>query len=108
MRVAILLGFVAACLAAFLGLEKLIGFLIWMSGCVLVFAYPNFPLRATGWLSFYMLLSFLALLASLTAARTSISSALASDLVVGVFFTLFLFGVLQFELVAAYTYCLRD
>jgi len=106
MRVAILLGFVAACLAAFLGLEKLIGFLIWMSGCVLVFAYANFPLRAKGWLSFYMLLSFLALLASLTAARTSISSALGSDLVVGVFFTLFLFGVLQFELGAGSTYYL--
>jgi len=98
MRVAVPLGVVVAGLAAFLGLDKLIGFLVWMSGCALVFACRKFQLRAKGLLFFYLLLSALILFGCLSAARTAIAPMLGRDLVVGIAFTLFLFGVLQREL----------
>ena len=98
LRVAVPFGVVVAGLAAFLGLDKLIGFLVWMSGCALVFAYRKFQLRAKGLLFFYLLLSALVLFGCLSAARTPIASMLGSDPAVGIAFTLFLFGVLQLEL----------
>src|SRR5436309_15774515 len=45
-HVAIPLSAMGVCLAAFLGFDKFIGFLIWMSGCALVFACGKFQLRA--------------------------------------------------------------
>jgi peptidoglycan/LPS O-acetylase OafA/YrhL len=101
MRVAISLGVVVACLAAFLGLDKLMGFLVWMSGCALVFACSKFQLRTKSAVFFYLVLSVLVLFGCLSAARTSIASALGSDLAVGIAFTLFLFGVLQLKLAAS-------
>ena len=98
MRVAMPLGVVVACLAAFLGLDKLMGFLVWMSGCALVFACSKFQLRTKSVVFFYLVLSVLVLFVCLSAARTSIASMLGSDLAVGIAFTLFLFGVLQLEL----------
>src|SRR5207302_5645593 len=91
---------VVACLAAFLGLDKLMGFLVWMSGCALVFAYCKFQLRTKSTVFFFLFLvvSVLVLFGCLSAARTSIASMLGSDLAVGIAFTLFLFGVLQLEL----------
>jgi peptidoglycan/LPS O-acetylase OafA/YrhL len=97
MRVAIPLSAVVICLAAFLGLDKLIGFLIWMCGCGLVFTDAGFRLRAKGRLFFYLVTSALMLCGSLIAARTSIVTLPGSDLFVGIAFTLFLFGVLQLE-----------
>src|SRR5437899_8248525 len=44
-HVAIPLSAMGVCLAAFLGFDKFIGFLIWMSGCALVFACGTFQLR---------------------------------------------------------------
>src|SRR5207248_10027604 len=101
MRVAMPLGVVVACLAAFLGLDKLMGFLVWMSGCALVFACSKFQLRTKSVVFFYLLLSVLVLFVCLSATRTSIASALGSDLAVGIAFTLFLFGVLQLKLAAS-------
>jgi len=97
MRVAIPLSALVICLAAFLGLDKLIGFLIWMCGCGLVFTYSEFQLRGKGQVFFYLLTSSLILCGSLIAARTTIGALLGSDLSVGIAFTLFLFGVLQLE-----------
>lgn len=94
-RVAIPLTIAAICLTAFLGLEKLIGFFIWMSGCVLVFAYSKFRMRTNSWLFLYVFASFLVLWGTLVKARTSTSAVLGSDLAVGIAFTLFLFGILQ-------------
>jgi peptidoglycan/LPS O-acetylase OafA/YrhL len=96
-RIAIPLTASAVLLAVFLGSEKLIGFLIWMSGCALVLAYSRFRLRAKGGLIFYMLASFLILSGCLLAARRSSGLLVGSDLAVGIAFALFLFGVLQLE-----------
>src|SRR5438445_2297288 len=93
MRVAMPLGVVVACLAAFLGFDKLMGFLVWMSGCALVFACSKFQFRTKSVVFFYLLLSVLVLFVCLSAARTSIASMLGSDLSVGIAFLLFLVGV---------------
>jgi peptidoglycan/LPS O-acetylase OafA/YrhL len=97
MRTVIPLAALVFCLCFFLGLEKLIGFLIWISGCALVFAYSRMRLRAQGVVIVYMLASSVILGGCLLAARTVNGSALGSDLAVGIAFTLFLFGILQFE-----------
>jgi peptidoglycan/LPS O-acetylase OafA/YrhL len=98
LRVAGSLGVAVACLAAFLGPDKLIGFLVWMSGCALVLARCKFQFRAKSTVFFHLLLSVIILLVCLSAARTSPASRLGSDLAVGIAFTLFLFGVLQLDL----------
>ena len=41
LRLAVLLTVIAFCVAFFLGPDKLIGFLIWMSGCALLIAYSR-------------------------------------------------------------------
>ena len=98
MRVAAPLSIVAACLAAFLGPDKLIGFLVWMSGCALVYGCSKFQLQTKITVFLCLLLSAIILFACLSAARTSFASMLGSDLAVGIAFTLFLFGILQLEL----------
>jgi len=98
LRIAIPLSVMVACLAAFLGLDKLMGFLIWASGCALVFAYRRFQLQTKVSRFIYLLISSVFLFGCLTAARTLTAAALGSDLAVGIAFTLFLFGVLQLEL----------
>lgn len=94
-RTAILLTGLIFCLAFFLGLEKLIGFLIWLSGCALVFAYSKIRLRAKSGVIAYLLGATLILGGCLLSARAANGSALGSDLAVGIAFTLFLFGILQ-------------
>ncbi len=81
----------------FIGFDILIGFLIWMAGCALVFAYSRFRLRAKSGLIAYVSASSAILAACLFTARTSDGLALGSDLKVGIAFTLFLFGILQLE-----------
>jgi peptidoglycan/LPS O-acetylase OafA/YrhL len=97
LRAAIPLTALVFCLGFFLGLEKLIGFLIWISGCALVFAYSRMRLRAKGGVIFYILASSVILGGCLLSARTSNGAVLGSDLAVGMAFTLFLFGILQLE-----------
>jgi peptidoglycan/LPS O-acetylase OafA/YrhL len=97
LRRAIPLTIFACCLAVFLGWEKLIGFLIWLAGCVLVIAYSRLRLRAKRWLIPYALISSLALAVCLVTARTRETAAIGSDLAVGIAFTLFLFAVLQID-----------
>lgn len=96
-RAAIPLTALVFCLSFFLGLEKFIGFLIWTCGCALVFAYSRIRLQAKSQLTAYALASSLILGGCLFSARASAGSVLGSDLAVGTAFTLFLFGVLQFE-----------
>src|SRR2546426_427670 len=97
-HVAIPLSAMGVCLAAFLGFDKFIGFLIWMSGCALVFACGKFQLRAKVWLFLYLFIASIIFWSCLVAARTSIAAVLGTDLAVGIAFALFLFGVLQLEL----------
>jgi peptidoglycan/LPS O-acetylase OafA/YrhL len=97
-RRAILLTIIAVFLAIFVGSEILVGFLIWLAGAVLVLAFSNWGFLGKGWLILYILASSLVLSACLGAARTGYLVVLGSDLVVGIAFSLFLFGVLQMDI----------
>ena len=80
-------------LVIFLGVDKFIGFLIWMAGCGLVIAHARLrPVKH--WLIFYNLISVLALAICLIAARTGTPRVLGTDFAVGIAFALFLFSVL--------------
>lgn len=97
LRRAIPLTILAFGLAVFLGWEKIVGFFVWMAGCLLVIAHSKFQLRS-GWrLVLYTLASSLAFAACLAAARTGRLAAIGTDLPVGITFTLFLFGVLHMD-----------
>src|SRR5271156_433132 len=97
-RRAILLTILAVFLAIFVGSEILVGFLIWLAGAVLVFAFSNCAFFGKGWLILYFFVSSLVLAATLGAARTGYSVVLGSDLGVGIAFSLFLFGILQMDI----------
>lgn len=87
----------AGVVAAFIGREMLIGFLIWMAGCVLLVAYSKlreFPKR---WVAPYILVTSIILISCLVAARLGKSQLLGADLPVGLAFALFLFGILQID-----------
>ncbi|HET7839981.1 MAG TPA: acyltransferase [Terriglobia bacterium] len=87
----------AIVLAVFLGWTILIGFLIWMAGCILLVAYSKvreFPKR---WVGPYILVTSIILVSCLVAARLGKSKMLGADLPVGLAFALFLFGVLQID-----------
>lgn len=87
----------AIILAIFLGREMLIGFLIWMAGCVLLVAYSKlreFPKR---WVAPYILVTSIVLISCLVAARLGKGQVLGADLPVGLAFALFLFGILQID-----------
>ncbi len=94
-RLAIPFTILAVLLGFFLGLDKLIGFLIWLSGCALLLFYSK--VRLLSKLSALVTLSlFSALLgATLFASRTMWKDPGMSDLAVGFAFALFLFAVLQ-------------
>jgi peptidoglycan/LPS O-acetylase OafA/YrhL len=97
LRSAAPLTIAAFILAAFLGREMLIGFLIWMAGCVLLMAYSKlqgFPKR---WIALYILVTSIILISCLVAARLEKSQVLGGDLSVGLAFALFLFGILQID-----------
>lgn len=97
-RRAVLLVILAVFLMIFLGLEIVVGFLIWLAGAVLVLAYSKYRFSGKRWLIPYVVASSLALSVCLRAARTGNSAVLGSDLAVGIAFSLFLFGVLQTEI----------
>lgn len=86
---------VAAAVCVFIGLGILLGFLIWLMGCALVFAESKFELRSKVWVIFGLASSFLALCGFLAAVRIGKLAGVKSDLVVGMAFSLFLFFVLQ-------------
>jgi peptidoglycan/LPS O-acetylase OafA/YrhL len=97
LRRAIPLTIFAFGLTILLGWEKVVGFFVWMAGCILVIAHSRFRLRTGRRLILYALVSSLALAACLAAARTGRLAALGTDLPVGITFTLFLFGVLHMD-----------
>jgi len=101
MRRAVPLTILAACVAAFVGWTILLGFLIWLSGTVLVLAYSKCMLSSKSWLVPYTLASSVALALCLVAARTARSLVLGSDLAVGIAFSILLFAVLQMNFGAA-------
>ncbi len=97
LRRAVPLTVAAVVLAVFLGREMLMGFVIWMAGCVLLMAYSKlreFPKR---WVAPYIVFTLMILIACLAAARLGKSQVLGADLSVGLAFALFLFGVLQID-----------
>jgi len=94
-RAAILLSCLVVVIALFVGVEILIGFAIWLSGCALVFLYSKVPLRSRP-AAFASLCFFSLLLAgSLLASRSSWEAPHLEDLGVGFAFALFLYAVLQ-------------
>jgi peptidoglycan/LPS O-acetylase OafA/YrhL len=92
---AMLLTIFAAAVAAFVGWSILLGFLIWLSGTVLVLAYSKWTIRSKWTLLLYALLSSILLSLSLVAARTGSLAVLGNNLTVGISFSAFLFAVLQ-------------
>jgi peptidoglycan/LPS O-acetylase OafA/YrhL len=104
---AIALSALAGGVVYFLGTEKVIGFLVWMAGCVLVIMYCRFSLKPRAGLIVYLVASSLALAVWLIAARTGTLAPLGSDLFGGCAFALFLFGILQLSYGAHSDYYLR-
>lgn len=94
---AILLAFFALCIIVLLGPEKMVGFLIWLAGFVLVVACARFTISARPVQLACLFLSGLILGAALAAARLEKLSSLNSDLAVGLAFSVFLFAVLQLD-----------
>jgi peptidoglycan/LPS O-acetylase OafA/YrhL len=78
-----------------------------MTGCALLVAYSKIRLPANGWLFVCGLLSSLALIGCLIAARTGRSAVFGSDLAVGIACSLFLFGLLQLDFEPHYSYYSR-
>jgi peptidoglycan/LPS O-acetylase OafA/YrhL len=96
-RRAALLTMATVVLAAFVGWEMLIGFLIWMAGCVLLIAYSKLREFPKQWVALYILVASIVLISCLVAARLGNSRVLGADLSVGLAFALFLFGLLQID-----------
>ena len=96
-RLAIPATMLAFSVASFIGLGILFGFLIWLSGCALVVAHSQFRLQRRAPLTLYLLIASLGLFICLFAARTSRFGVLGNDLLVGLAFTFFLFGILQLD-----------
>jgi peptidoglycan/LPS O-acetylase OafA/YrhL len=95
---AIFLLLLAFTVAVFLHPAKLVGFLIWLAGCVLVISYSRLRIQTLARLIPYALISFFVFSICLFAARTGSWGMLGNDLAVGVGFSLFLFGVLQMDI----------
>lgn len=87
----------AIVLAIFIGRPMLIGFLIWMAGCVLLVAYSKLLECPKRWVAPYILVTSIILISCLVSARLEKSRILGSDLPVGLAFALFLFGILQID-----------
>jgi peptidoglycan/LPS O-acetylase OafA/YrhL len=97
MRAAIPFSILAVCVALFVGRDILLGFLVWLVGVVLVFAYSNCRFSKRPWLILYTLISSIVLSVCFTAERTRHVPLLGNDLAIGVAFGLVLFAVLQIE-----------
>ena len=95
---ALALTLLVACLAALLGLDKLIGFLVWLAGFGLVVAYSKIQLTSNRWVALYLVVTSIALVGCLVAARLHGPSVLGSDLAVGIACAFFLLGVLYLSI----------
>ena len=89
---------VAFIVAVFLGPEKLLGFLVWLTGCALVIISGRSPTLSLVRLIPYAFFSFSVFAVCVVAARTGSLGALGSDLTVGFSFGLLLFAVLQIDI----------
>jgi peptidoglycan/LPS O-acetylase OafA/YrhL len=87
----------AVCIALFVGAHILVGFLIWLAGCVLVIFYSRLAIKTIAPLIAYALISFVIVCACLVAARMGRFGVMGTDLGLGIAFTLFLFAVLQLD-----------
>jgi peptidoglycan/LPS O-acetylase OafA/YrhL len=94
---AIPLTCLALLISAFVGRSILIGFLIWLAGCGLVFLYSKIQVRSK--FTALAMLCFFSVFAgvSLAVARVRQWDPMLSDLELGFVFTLFLFGLLQYQ-----------
>ena len=97
-RWAIPMSILAICVALFVGRDILLGFLVWLTGTVLVFAYSRIRFSSKNWLMLYAIISSLALSVCLVAARTRRWPLLGSDVAIGVAFGFVLFAVVQIEM----------
>lgn len=94
---AALLTVAALGVSLILGPEKMIGFLIWLAGFVVLLVWSRLKLSSAGARGAYLLFSSAALMASLTAARLGKLAPQGADLAVGLAFAAFLYGVLQLD-----------
>jgi len=94
---ALFLAILALCIGWILGPEKMIGFLIWLGGFVLVLTSDRPHLRSIFGQKALLLGTSVILVMLLIAARTQKLGPLSSDLVVGLGFVAFLFAVLRAE-----------
>lgn len=97
---AFLLSGAALFLAVFLGFDKLVGFLVWMTGCSLVVMYSKLALRRKRATILYAGVTSFLLCVCSTLERIRGFGPTISDLLLGLTFSLFLFGVLQMNLEA--------
>jgi peptidoglycan/LPS O-acetylase OafA/YrhL len=96
-RVAIIGTALVVGVAVFVGSSILLGFLIWLAGCGLVLACRKFRLKRRTTLAPYFLVFSSGLCICLFASRTGRFGILGGDLLVGLAFSFFLFGVLQMD-----------
>ncbi len=97
LRIAIPATALAFGVAAFVGSGILSGFLIWLAGSALVLAYRSLRIRKKVPLILYMVISCVGLSACLVAVRLNRLNIRAGDLLIGLAFTVFLFGILQID-----------
>jgi peptidoglycan/LPS O-acetylase OafA/YrhL len=96
-RSAILLTVSALGVAAVLGPEKLLGFVVWLSGFAVLLFWSRNKLSSASSRAAYLLVASALLATCMIAARTVRLKGEVSDLIVGLVFSVFLLGILQLE-----------
>jgi len=96
-RSAALLAILAIAVAICVGINIMIGFLVWMAGYAVAIAYSQFKLGRRGWLIAYLAASLTALATCLTSARIGTPASLGGDIAIGTVFAVVLFGILQID-----------
>jgi len=97
LRTALPLTILALGVAVLLGPEKLLDFLIWLSGFAVLLGWSRSKLVSAKSRIGYLLRASVLLATCLAAARSGKITPQVSDLVVGLAFSVFLFGILQLE-----------
>jgi peptidoglycan/LPS O-acetylase OafA/YrhL len=92
---AALLTVAALGISLILGPVKMTGFLIWLAGFAVVLIWSRKKFSSIAFRAGYLVFSSAGLMASLTAARLGKLAPQGADLVVGLAFAAFLYGVLQ-------------
>jgi peptidoglycan/LPS O-acetylase OafA/YrhL len=88
---------VALFVAAFLGPEKLAGFLVWLAGCAVVIISTRSPTVPLLRLIPYASFAFILFSVCMFAARTGSLGVLGNDVAIGISFSFFLFLILQID-----------